>query len=204
MKMLFSIEAIKIEEYMKPDYRENELDRTKRKERLMTVKKIYENSSSVSNLRICFKNELNILDKSIKLLFPHISDHLESLSIPLMWYFYDSLLLFYTDLLPPPCLLRFLDILFLQSHFSNIRARQYLLALPLYLLKLNHDLILTLSDPLQIRLVLKQTPLTHMLEFAPFNLIENLAKITAEAFGSETPVAKILEEERKREDEKLL
>jgi hypothetical protein len=43
-----------------------------------------------------------------------------------------------------------------------------------------------------------------MIEFAPFNLIENLAKITAVAFGSETPVAKILEEERKRQDEKML
>ena len=108
----------------------------------MTVKRIYDNSSSVSNLRICFKNELNILDKSIKLLYPLVYEHLESLSIPLMWYFYESLIVFYSDILPSESLLRFWDMIFLQTHFSNARARQYLLALPLFMFKLNHDLIL--------------------------------------------------------------
>jgi hypothetical protein len=107
----------------------------------------FEVFNAFSNRKICFKNEMTIINCLIKLHYPKVFEHLKSLSVPLEWYFYDALSSFYTEIFSSDIILRLWDMIILNLSNSNRNLRKrslwYILAVPLYMIQTNNDLILS-------------------------------------------------------------
>ena len=106
----------------------------------------YENFSPYVSRKVCFKNEMVILNCLIKLHYPQVYTHLKSLSVPLEYYFYEPFSTFYSSsILSSDLILRMWDMIILNLSTNDITHRKrslwYLLALPLYMIKMNEDMI---------------------------------------------------------------
>lgn len=73
----------------------------------------YENFCPWTNRKVCFKNEMAILNLIIKIHFPQVFHHLKSLSVPLEWYFYEAFSSFFTEVFSSEVVLRLWDMIIL-------------------------------------------------------------------------------------------
>ena len=87
---------------------------------------------------MAFKNEMIILNCTIKLHYTAVFDHLKSLGMQIEWYFYESMTSFYSSVFPTDILMRLWDMVVFNLSTNQLenrkRALWYLLAAPLYMI----------------------------------------------------------------------
>ena len=120
---------------------------------------------------------MTIIKCLIKIHYPKVFFHLKSLSVPIEWYFYDAVSSFYSDTLPDDILVRLWDIIFLSSidDSKKKRALWYLLIVPLFMIDINNDVLITLQDPIEIKRVLLYTSNPSL--YNPFSFVTELLVI---------------------------
>lgn len=101
--------------------------------------------------RIAFKNEMTILNCIIKVHYPQVFDKLKSLGMPLEWYFYEDLTQFFAYTFNSDIVLRLWDMIIFNLSTNQVdnrkRALWYLLSVPIYMIQVNHDMILNSTNP---------------------------------------------------------
>jgi hypothetical protein len=132
--------------------------------------------------KVCFKNEMVIINLLIKIHYPEVFDHLKSLSVPLEWYFYDAVSTFYADILPVEVLWRLWDLVFLSScdDDQKKRALWYILIVPLFMIRANYEVVMKLQDPAEIKEVLLNTENPTL--YNPFSFIPELLHLIKQCF----------------------
>jgi hypothetical protein len=123
-----------------------------------------------------------ILNCLIKLHFPEVFTHLKALSVPIEWYFEEAFESLYAECFSSDIVLRLWDMIILSStNGENKKKSQWwLLAIPIYMIKVNNDLILQTQSPEIIKDLL--TSATAASIYNPSDFIEALLKIIHDVF----------------------
>lgn len=119
--------------------------------------------------------------------------------MPLEYYFYDSFSKFYADTFSSDIILRLWDMIVFNLSTNTVdnrkRALWYLLAVPLYMLKVNAELILNCLNPLKIIDLLHFR--TASINYNPNLFIDELLAIIKQVFvKKETMLAKMLKNDK--------
>ena len=124
--------------------------------------------------------------------------------MPLGWYFEDALSSMYTECFSSEVVMRLWDMIILSSsnEENQKRALWWLLAIPLYMIKINNPLIMRTQDAKKIKdLLLKAT---GAMIYAPSDFIQDLLQIIKSVFvESDTVLNRILKNDEPNQLEKM-
>lgn len=134
----------------------------------------YVHNCPLISRKMSLKNELTIINCLIKVHYLETFHHLKSLGMPLEWYFEEPLQSMYAECFSSDVVLRLWDMIILSA--SNVenqkRALWWLLAVPLYMIKINNALIMRTQEPQTIKDLLVKA--TGAMVYAPSEFIQDL------------------------------